>query len=195
MPLSSATLSLVPKVRIANDFSHSGVRSMNVAPTASSGDAAGAMRTATRCADGERRAGREESADAGGQVADPVSLASDASSRWDREHGGGSRSGIRSRLRSRMTESPFATRVQGSRGAVPQPSRTGATLTLHGREGDGCDSATRSRSSPAAVAGWAAWPPRCSRLRGPRSSSPSTPRRPARRPSASSAPPAGKRPS
>ena len=48
MPLSRATLSLFPKVRIANDFSHSGVRSMNVAATASSGDAAGAMTTATR---------------------------------------------------------------------------------------------------------------------------------------------------
>ena len=48
MPASSAILSLLPKVRIANDFSHSGVRSMNVLPTASNGDAAGAMRTATR---------------------------------------------------------------------------------------------------------------------------------------------------
>ena len=56
-----------------------------------------------------------------------------------------------------------------------------------------CDSTTRSRSSPAAAAGWAAWPPSCSPRRAPASWSPSTTRRPARRPLTWSAPPAASR--
>ena len=49
IPPSRAILSFDPKVRMANDLSHSGVRSMNVLPTASSGEAAGATTTATEC--------------------------------------------------------------------------------------------------------------------------------------------------
>ena len=41
IPPISAILSLSPKVVIANDLSHSGVRSMNVLPTASNGEAEG----------------------------------------------------------------------------------------------------------------------------------------------------------
>ena len=46
--------------------------------------------------------------------------------------------------------------------------------------GHRCDSPTRSRSSPAPAAAWAASPPSCSPRRARRSSSPSTARRPAR---------------
>ena len=49
IPPSRAILSFAPKVAIANDLSHSGVRSMNVLPTASRGDAEGPVRLATRC--------------------------------------------------------------------------------------------------------------------------------------------------
>ena len=47
------------------------------------------------------------------------------------------------------------------------------------RRGVRCGSRARSRSSPAAAAGWAAWPPSCSPPRAPGSWSPSTTRRPA----------------
>ena len=46
--MSSAVLSPVPKVRMATFFNQEGVRSMNVAPTASKGEDAGARRPATR---------------------------------------------------------------------------------------------------------------------------------------------------
>ncbi len=48
IPPMSAILSLSPKVVIANDLSHSGVRSMKVLPTASNGDAEGWTSAATR---------------------------------------------------------------------------------------------------------------------------------------------------
>ena len=70
-----------------------------------------------------------------------------------------------------------------------------ATTPRDQRDEARCDSRTRSRSSPAAAAGWAGSPPSCSRRRGPGSSSPSTARRRARRRSSSSAPTAARRPS
>ena len=48
MPPRRAVLSFWPKVTIANDLRPSGVRSMTVLPTASSGEADGAMTEATR---------------------------------------------------------------------------------------------------------------------------------------------------
>src|SRR5438128_3899967 len=49
IPTSNATLSLVPKVRIAKDLSHSGEPSMTVWPTARRGEAGPATKAATRC--------------------------------------------------------------------------------------------------------------------------------------------------
>ena len=46
---TSTSLSAVPNCRIANSLSGVGVRSMTVEPTASTGEAAGTVRAATRC--------------------------------------------------------------------------------------------------------------------------------------------------
>ena len=81
---------------------------------------------------------------------------------------------MRARLASGMTKSRVCNgRARSVRG-YPTPLTSRRYSDAPRRKGDGCDSATRSRSSPAAVAGWAAWPPRCSRRRAPRSSSRST---------------------
>ncbi|GAA2795367.1 hypothetical protein GCM10010470_32950 [Saccharopolyspora taberi] len=51
IPISSALLSAVPKIRIAKSFTGAGVRSIAVLPTASNGDERGESTPARRCPD------------------------------------------------------------------------------------------------------------------------------------------------
>ena len=188
----------LPKVRMANDFSHSGVRSMNVLPDSQQRRRCRRDHRPRRVTDAIAVACGEHTAHArrrGASVAAAVlggrSSGQRVASRWRRLT-----TGCVAPTPPGWPRRAIATRLQCRRSMPRHRARASATLTATDvREGERCGSRARSRSSPVAAAGWAGWPPRCSRPRAPRSSSPSTARRPGRRPWTSSGRPAARRPS